>query len=98
METIGGFRHTHSEAVMISRGRVIAAPSVPWASSRSNRSFDSETSNEWISERTGIEERHWVVEGETGATLATAAAQEAIERAGIPPPHATCWHAGRCGL
>jgi 3-oxoacyl-[acyl-carrier-protein] synthase-3 len=42
-----------------------------------------ETSNEWIIERTGIEERHWVVEGETGATLATAAAKEAIERAGI---------------
>jgi hypothetical protein len=27
-----------------------------------------ETSNEWIIERTGIEERRWVVEGETGAT------------------------------
>ena len=44
-----------------------------------------ETSNEWIIERTGIEERRWVVEGETGATLATAAAKEAIERAGIDP-------------
>jgi 3-oxoacyl-[acyl-carrier-protein] synthase-3 len=44
-----------------------------------------ETSNEWIIERTGIEERHWVSEGETGATLATAAAKEAIERAGITP-------------
>jgi 3-oxoacyl-[acyl-carrier-protein] synthase-3 len=44
-----------------------------------------ETSNEWIIERTGIEERHWVSEGETGATLATAAAQQAIERAGLTP-------------
>jgi 3-oxoacyl-[acyl-carrier-protein] synthase-3 len=44
-----------------------------------------ETSNEWIIERTGIEERHWVAEGETGATLATAAAREAIERAGLSP-------------
>ena len=44
-----------------------------------------ETSNEWIIERTGIEERHWVAEGETGATLATAAAREAIERAGLTP-------------
>jgi 3-oxoacyl-[acyl-carrier-protein] synthase-3 len=44
-----------------------------------------ETSNEWIIERTGIEERHWVAEGETGATLGTAAAREAIERAGLTP-------------
>jgi 3-oxoacyl-[acyl-carrier-protein] synthase-3 len=44
-----------------------------------------ETSNEWIIERTGIEERRWVSEGETGATLAAAAAQQAISRAGISP-------------
>jgi len=44
-----------------------------------------ETSNEWIIERTGIEERRWVSEGETGATLATAASQQAIERAGLVP-------------
>jgi len=44
-----------------------------------------ETSNEWIIERTGIEERRWVVEGETGASLAAAASVQAIERAGIQP-------------
>jgi len=44
-----------------------------------------ETSNEWIIERTGIEERRWVGEGETGTTLATAASNEAIERAGLTP-------------
>ena len=44
-----------------------------------------ETSHEWIVERTGIEERRWVAEGETGATLATAASKEAIERAGLEP-------------
>ena len=44
-----------------------------------------ETSHEWIVERTGIEERRWVSEGETGAQLATAAAKEAIERAGLAP-------------
>ena len=44
-----------------------------------------ETTNEWIIERTGIEERRWVSEGETGATLATAASKEAIERAGLQP-------------
>jgi len=44
-----------------------------------------ETSNEWIIERTGIEERRWVSEGETGAMLATAASKEAIQRAGLEP-------------
>src|SRR5262245_13268071 len=44
-----------------------------------------ETTNEWIIERTGIEERRWVSDGETGATLATAASQQAIERAGLVP-------------
>ena len=44
-----------------------------------------ETSNEWIIERTGIEERRWVSEGETGATLATAASQQALARAGLVP-------------
>src|SRR5512140_1194926 len=44
-----------------------------------------ETSNEWIIERTGIEERRWVSEGETGSTLATAASKEALERAGVLP-------------
>jgi 3-oxoacyl-[acyl-carrier-protein] synthase III len=42
-----------------------------------------ETTNEWIVERTGIEERRWVVEGETGASMATKASEEALRRAGI---------------
>jgi 3-oxoacyl-[acyl-carrier-protein] synthase-3 len=44
-----------------------------------------ETSNDWIIERTGIEERRWVSAGETGAQLASTASREAIERAGIQP-------------
>jgi len=44
-----------------------------------------ETSNEWIVERTGIEQRRWVVEGETGSSMATKASEEAIRRAGIAP-------------
>ncbi|HLL22898.1 MAG TPA: beta-ketoacyl-ACP synthase III [Kofleriaceae bacterium] len=44
-----------------------------------------ETSNEWIIERTGIEQRRWVVEGETGSTMAAKASEEAIRRAGIAP-------------
>ncbi len=44
-----------------------------------------ETTHEWIVERTGIEQRRWVSEGETGATMATAAAKEALERSGLSP-------------
>lgn len=42
-----------------------------------------DTSDEWIVERTGIRQRHIAGEGETTATLATAAAQEALSRAGL---------------
>ncbi len=42
-----------------------------------------ETSNEWIVERTGIEQRHWVEPGEGGAELGAKAATEAIERSGL---------------
>jgi 3-oxoacyl-[acyl-carrier-protein] synthase III len=48
-------------------------------------SMKMETSHEWIVERSGIEERRWVSEGETGASLATAASREAIQRAGLEP-------------
>ncbi|HEY0195207.1 MAG TPA: beta-ketoacyl-ACP synthase III [Kofleriaceae bacterium] len=44
-----------------------------------------ETTHEWIVERTGIEERRWVSPGETGTTLATAAAKQALERANVDP-------------
>ena len=44
-----------------------------------------ETSHEWIVERTGIEERHWVEPGEGGAELGARAGREAIERAGLTP-------------
>src|SRR6478609_4235344 len=42
-----------------------------------------ETTNEWIVERTGIEQRRWVEPGEGGAELGARAAKEAIQRAGI---------------
>ncbi|RYG46751.1 ketoacyl-ACP synthase III [bacterium] len=41
------------------------------------------TSDEWIVQRTGIRERRVVSEGETTQTLALAAAQDAMERAGV---------------
>jgi 3-oxoacyl-[acyl-carrier-protein] synthase-3 len=42
-----------------------------------------ETSDEWIRTRTGIQERRWVREGETGAELGLRASQRALEAAGL---------------
>ncbi|MEO7001159.1 MAG: beta-ketoacyl-ACP synthase III [Ktedonobacterales bacterium] len=42
-----------------------------------------DTSDEWITSRTGIKSRHVVSEGETASTLSIAAARQALERAGI---------------
>ncbi|HUR94457.1 MAG TPA: beta-ketoacyl-ACP synthase III [Gemmatimonadales bacterium] len=44
-----------------------------------------DTSDEWIRTRTGIQERRWVREGETGADLAHAATSRALEAAGLDP-------------
>lgn len=42
-----------------------------------------DTSDDWITERTGIKERHVVSEGEHCSDLATNAAQKAMEKAGV---------------
>ncbi len=42
-----------------------------------------ETSDEWITSRTGIKERRIAAEGETTSDMATAAARKALERAGV---------------
>ena len=42
-----------------------------------------ETSDAWIRERTGIEQRHWVDEGETGAGMAAKASKKALAQAGL---------------
>jgi 3-oxoacyl-[acyl-carrier-protein] synthase-3 len=44
-----------------------------------------DTSDEWITKRTGIKERRLVSEGETTATLATAAARNALTEANLQP-------------
>lgn len=43
-----------------------------------------DTSDEWIVERTGIRNRYIAGEGETTASLATAAARAALDAAGVP--------------
>ena len=42
----------------------------------------TDTSDEWIVERTGIRQRHYAAEGEATSDLATAAARRALEAAG----------------
>jgi 3-oxoacyl-[acyl-carrier-protein] synthase-3 len=44
-----------------------------------------ETSDEWIRQRTGIETRRFVSEGESGTDLAVPASNQAIESAGLSP-------------
>src|ERR687891_59058 len=44
-----------------------------------------DTTDEWIRTRTGIRERHWVKEGETGVELGLKASQQALEMAGLTP-------------
>jgi 3-oxoacyl-[acyl-carrier-protein] synthase III len=42
-----------------------------------------DTSDEWIRTRTGIQERRWIREGETGAGLARQASDQALAMAGV---------------
>ena len=44
-----------------------------------------DTSDEWITARTGIKERRWIVPGETGVGLARTACLQAMEMAGVTP-------------
>jgi 3-oxoacyl-[acyl-carrier-protein] synthase-3 len=44
-----------------------------------------ETSDEWITQRTGVKERHWVRQGQEGSGLALEASQRALAQAGWKP-------------
>src|SRR3982075_2364785 len=49
-----------------------------------------DTSDEWIAQRSGIRTRHWVSEGETGASLARQAALQALAKAGMKASDLDC--------
>jgi 3-oxoacyl-[acyl-carrier-protein] synthase III len=49
-----------------------------------------ETSDEWIIERTGIRQRHMAADGELTSDLATAAARQALDRAGLTANDIDC--------
>lgn len=42
-----------------------------------------DTTDEWIRQRTGIQQRHWIVEGETGTGLSLIASRRALGKAGL---------------
>jgi 3-oxoacyl-[acyl-carrier-protein] synthase-3 len=44
-----------------------------------------DTSDEWMRTRTGIQERRWVLEGESGVDMALKATQRALQSAGLQP-------------
>ena len=49
-----------------------------------------DTSDEWITSRTGIRQRYFCSEGESATTLAIAAAKQALERSGLAPEEIGC--------
>jgi len=49
-----------------------------------------DTSDEWITQRSGIKTRHWVSDGETGVTLARQAALQALAKAGMKATDLDC--------
>jgi 3-oxoacyl-[acyl-carrier-protein] synthase-3 len=49
-----------------------------------------DTSDEWITQRSGIKTRHWVGEGETGVTLAREATRLALAKAGMEARELDC--------
>ncbi len=49
-----------------------------------------DTSDEWITERTGIKKRHFIGEGEAASTYATIAAKKAIDSSGLSPSDIDC--------
>src|SRR5437867_4561200 len=49
-----------------------------------------DTSDEWITQRSGIKARHWVGNGETGVTLAREATRHALAQAAMQPSDLDC--------
>ncbi len=65
-----------------------ALPARPTTNAELSRTVD--TSDEWISTRTGIRQRYFCGEGESAVTLAIAAARQALERSGLQPAEIGC--------
>jgi len=69
----------------VSYARILATGSYLPEKALTNHDLEKivDTTDEWITERTGIKKRHIAAEGQTTCDLAEAAARDAIESAGI---------------
>lgn len=56
-----------------------------WVVTNDDLARQMDTSDEWIQARTGIRQRHWVREGESGVALGRQASLRALEAAGLAP-------------
>jgi len=74
---------TSYSAVITGTGRSLPARSV--TNDELAESLNLDTSDEWIRTRTGIRARRFAGSGDTSATLGTAAARRALEKAGLDP-------------
>ncbi|WP_207478952.1 beta-ketoacyl-ACP synthase III [Arenibaculum pallidiluteum] len=71
---------------MVRRSCIVGVGSYLPAQVLTNKDLEArvDTTDEWITQRTGIRERHIAAEGEHTSDLALAAARQALERAGMP--------------
>jgi len=68
-------------SLMLGTGRAVPAQVV----TNDDLSRFMDTSDEWIQVRTGIQQRHWIVPGESGVSFGRQAALAALEMAGCEP-------------
>jgi 3-oxoacyl-[acyl-carrier-protein] synthase-3 len=73
-------------AMILSTGRYLPERVVD------NRELEKimDTSDEWITQRTGIKERRYVAKGETVSTMGAAAARKAMDKIGMGPDDVDC--------
>ncbi len=68
-------------SVILGTGRAVPAQVV----TNDDLSRYMDTSDEWIRARTGIQQRHWIVPGESGVSFGRDASLQALEMAGLEP-------------
>ena len=68
-------------SIILGTGRALPAQVV----TNDDLSRFMDTSDEWIQVRTGIQQRHWIVPGESGVSFGRQAALAALEMAGCEP-------------
>jgi 3-oxoacyl-[acyl-carrier-protein] synthase-3 len=68
-------------SIILGTGRAVPAQVV----TNDDLSRYMDTSDEWIRARTGIQQRHWIVPGESGVSFGRDASLQALEMAGLEP-------------